>query len=434
MFSRRLRFSLALGSLAALFAALVAVNSRASWRPVSVDFPTSFVSTEPEYVPVEWRQAQLWVHREPMGALALGITQNAPKWVAPSAPLGALWKRAHNWNRAPLSVFTTSSWNSATESVQIDTDPAVSPNTGRIQLWHGDKLFRVVKERGHRNQSNVMKPGPLNLLSLSPDGKRVAASSHLWGYGDHEEDLRGFCALGLVVFDTQTGKQIARQSAVEGAFADVAWSPDSRQLAGITLDGWVFVFDGTTGKLNRKFRAHQWFGAQIAWSPDGKTLVTATNPRMALSPTHLEYALKSGAGLSMGAGEGTITNGQIGDKNRFTVAQAPNGDAAWNGRTERLLKRFDARTGTQIGSAVPLQTGAVDLQFSPDGSQIALGEHEFALILNAQTLATQRRLDIPKPAIPTSTSVPAPVCLAWSDDGATLATSTSRGLTLWRVR
>lgn len=361
----------------------------------------------------------------------LGITQNAPKWVAPGAPLGALWKRAHNWNRAPLSVFTTSSWNSATESVQIDTDPAVSPNTGRIQLWHGDKLFRVVKEHGHRNPSNVMKPGPLNLLSLSPDRKRVAASSHLWGYGDHEEDLRGFCELGLALFDTQNGRQIARQSAFEGAFADVAWSPDSSQLAGITEDGWAFVLDATTGKLRFKFRAHGFWGACIAWSPDGKTLITASNPRVAWSPTHIEFALKAGTGF-MVSGTGKATSGQ--GKDKLIVAIDAKGDATWNGRTERLLKCFDARTGRQIGSAIPLQTGAVDLAFSPDGRRIALGEHEFALLLNAQTLATERRLNIPKPATPGSSSVPAPVCLAWSEDGATLATSTSRGLTLWRVR
>ncbi len=421
MFSRRLHIWLALGSLAALFAALVAVNARLSYRPVVVDFGTSSIFSPPEHLPILWSgNNEVW--------LLANTTGNSKA----TPPLN--WKAAHNWNRARLDLMlAVPNFDGMATFCPAKNFFAHTTEGAEIEFW-SDNSIRRVKERGHRNQSNVMKPGPLNLLSLSPDGKRVAASSHLWGYGDHEEDLRGFCALGLVVFDTQTGKQIARQSAVEGAFADVAWSPDSRQLAGITLDGWVFVFDGTTGKLNRKFRAHQWFGAQIAWSPDGKTLVTATNPRMALSPTHLEYALKSGAGLSMGAGEGTITNGQIGDKNRFTVAQAPNGDAAWNGRTERLLKRFDARTGTQIGSAVPLQTGAVDLQFSPDGSQIALGEHEFALILNAQTLATQRRLDIPKPAIPTSTSVPAPVCLAWSDDGATLATSTSRGLTLWRVR
>ena len=195
------------------------------------------------------------------------------------------------------------------------------------------------------------------------------------------------------------------------------------------MDGFVFVLDAATGKLRLKLRAHKLWGAQIAWSPDGKTLVTASNPRVGMSPTGIEFALKSGTGFMI-RGDGNTTIGE--GKDKIVIAHDSNGDATANGKTERLLKRFDARTGMHIGSALPLQTGAVDMAFSPDGSQIALGEDEFALLLNAQTLATERRLNIPKS--PTAPSVPAPVCLAWSQDGATLATSTSRGLTLWRVR
>jgi WD40 repeat protein len=114
------------------------------------------------------------------------------------------------------------------------------------------------------------------------------------------------------------------------------------------------------------------------------------------------------------------------------LTQKLNGDFTFNGRTERLLKRFDALTGKQIGSVLPLQTGAVDIAFSPDGRQIALGEHEFALILNSETLAPERRLNV----LPTPTAglIQAPVCVSWSPDSATLATSTSRGLMLWRMR
>lgn len=416
MFSRRLQISLALGLLAALFAALVAVNSRLSWRPVAVDFGTSSISSPPEHLPILWEgNNELWLM-----ANTVGNSKATP-------PLN--WKAAHNWNRARLDLMLAlPNFDGMATFCPTKNLFAHTTEGAEIEIWSGDSTYRV-KEHGHRNSSNVMKPGPVNLLSLSPDGTRLAASSHLWGYGDHAEDLAGFCELGLALFDSKSGRQIARQSAFEGAFADVAWSPDSSQLAAITEDGFVFVLDAATGKVRFKFRAHRLWGACIAWSPDGKTLVTASNPRLAWSPMHIEFASKTGTGF-MVSGTGNSTSGQ--GKNKLIVAIDAQGDAMWNGKTERLLKRFDARTGTQIGSALPLQMGAVDLAFSPDGSQIALGEHEFALILNAQTLATKRRLDIPKSA--TAPSVPAPVCLAWSEDGATLATSTVRGLTLWRVR
>ena len=346
------------------------------------------------------------------------------------------WNIVRNWNRKPLPVMqAVLPWSGLEATVcpsndlvaRSQFDGKMNAGIGLINCEGEGALVRSFEEQPHRSPHHSTNAGPVNLLALSPDGKHLAAESHLFNIND-AQDNAGLQYLGLVIYDVASGRQIARQNAVEGNFADFAWSPDSRELAAITSDGWVFVLQAATGKVRLKFRAHQLFGAQIAWSPDGQTLVTATNARGALSPTQLEYDIPFHGILTLSHVKQSLTSQDI------RLVTDKNGDATWNGRTERLLKRFDARTGTQIGSAVPLQTGAVDLQFSPDGSQIALGEHEFALILNAQTLQTQRRLDIPKPAIPTSTSVPAPVCLAWSDDGATLATSTSRGLTLWRVR
>ena len=417
VFSRRLQISLALGSVAVLFAAMIAVNSRLSWRPVSVDF----APTPPRgsgYFPITWRGDKLWIldsHNDHQ--LAVKNYQ---------------WKEVRNWNRKPLPIMCAVHELSGLTVLHPHNDVFVRSREGGYILLPpapGKTAFPAIKERGHRNRFNVMKPGEINLLSFSPDGKRLAASSHLYGYGDHQEKLAGFCGLGLVVFDTQSTKQIARQSAFEGSFSDIAWSPDSRQLAGITVDGFVFVLDATTGKLKRKFRAHKLWGAQIAWSPDGKTIVTASNPRVGMSPTAIEFDLKSGTGFMMRDG-GSTTIGE--GKDKIAITHTSNGDAMANGKTERLLKRFDAQTGKQIGSAISLRTGAVDMAFSPDGKQLALGQHEFALLLNAQTLATERRLNIPKPA--TIVIAPAPVCVAWSQDGATIATSTERGLTLWRVR
>jgi WD40 repeat protein len=409
--SRRLRISLALSSMAALFAALVWVKVRLSYRPVSVESFSGATTSGTQYVPLVWQKSSLWVLANPDG------------WFGLTAPFN--WKTARNWNRTPVDLILASPQSGEMAAFcPAQNLFAQAVDGAKIKVWRASSVVQM-QERGHRNQFNVMKPELIDLLSLSPDGKRLVASSHLGGDGDHEEDMRGFCELGLVLFDTQTGKQIARQSAFEGIFSDVAWSPDSRALAGITVDGFVFVLDAQTGKLQRHFRAHGMFGACVAWSPDGKTLVTATNPRVGMSPLKIEYAFKS-EGRFMGIGA-VIGQG----KNKRVLATDKVGDATWNGKTERQLKRFDARTGKQIGAAIPLQTGAVDLAFSPDGSQLALGEHEFALILNAQTLATERRLDVPTA---TASSVPAPVCLAWSQDGATLATSTSRGVVLWRMR
>ena len=412
-------------SVAGLFGAILWAKARLTWLPVSVALVITSISGRSEYVPISYRGEELWILSDAENRDGLQDGSKLPAFIS---------QKARNWNRAPLRVVC----------VVSDIDPgfgiAVCPSQNlwasagssdsSIRLWHDRTFERTCLWASYRNKYNVMKPGPVNLLSLSPDGKRLVASSHLLGDSVAAEVKAGFCALGMVLFDTRSGKQIARQSAFEGGFTDFAWSPDSAQVAGITVDGWVFVLDAATGKLRLKFRAHQLWGAKIIWAPDGKSLVTGSNPRVALSPTRIEFDLKSGTNFILAlADKTTFDEG----KTKVTISSNPQGDALWNGQTERLLKRFDARTGAPIGTPIPLETGAVDMAFSPDGNQLAVGEHEFALLLNAQTLATERRLDMPKPPPPGFTSPPAPVCVAWAPDGATLATSTARGLTLWRI-
>lgn len=405
--------------MVALFAAIVSVNARQSWRPATVDFATRVGSALHPHTPVAWQGDGLWFLSSFAGGPVLDT--GIKGFRSPN-----LVREAHNWNRAPLPLVVPQSLQNTYGGLGTLCAAhhlfACTSGDGEIQIWRDEKLERTVREKSRARTPQEVMPEQPDILTFSPDGKYLVSSSDLEdGDGTHKSKI-DFCIYGLVLFDVAGGRQLARQSAFEGAFADVAWSPDSREFAGLTLDGWVFVFDSASGKLRLKFRAHQLFGAQIAWSPDGKTLVTATNPRLMMTPRNWKFDLKSGPSFSLGG------SNQIGDK--FTLATKANGDATWNGRTERLLKRFDARTGQQIGSAFPLQTGAVDIAFSPDGKQLALGEHEFALVLNAQTLKTERRLN----ALTVSPTPPAPVCVAWSQDSATLATSTVRGLTLWRMR
>lgn len=426
MFSRRVKILFGVVSLAALMTAILAINARLSWRPVAIQFPPSISSipSAPRHLPIAFRGEGLWL---------LALEEDNALFGTPgrksSAP--SQWQTVRNWNRAPLSIWRGTEFDNGFAAVG-ETRNLFARGRGDewMEIWRNGKKTLALRENGHRNQHNVMQPGPVHLLAISPDGKRLVASSELYGYGDYKENLAGFCQQGMVLFDVQSGKQIARQSAFEGAFTDFAWSPDGREVAGITTDGLVFVLNGQSGKLRLKFRAHGLWGAQIAWSKDGNELVTASNPRLGLSPTRVRFSLKSGTGFMFGAG-GTTTLGE--GKDKIVVATKANGDSTWGGKTERLLKRFDARTGKIIGKPVGLQTGAVDLQFSPDGTQIALGQYDFALLLNAQTLKTERRLVVPlAPSAPGSVALP--VCVAWSSDGRTLATSTQHGLMLWRVR
>ncbi|BCM91265.1 hypothetical protein IAD21_03131 [Abditibacteriota bacterium] len=445
MFSRPLKIAVAVGVALCLLGVMVAVNSALSWRPIVINFPLA-LSTR--YLPMIWKNNELWLlTREDFGlspqqanAVRLlcfcdeNFTDTSFEQLANKVHLQP-WQKARNWNRAPLCIqhAAITDYSSATVGAFSDVAARSRYSSPEIEIWRKNKLLHVVAERPHRNGKHSMPVSLPSLLEFSPDGNRLVTDSSFYGRGIPGGAKTEFCPLGLAVFDVASGRQIVRQSAIEGGFTDFAWSPDSHEIAGITADGWVFILNARSGNLRTKFRAHQLFGAQIAWSPDGKTLVTATNPRLGYSRTCLRVYFKSGGDVSMGDGTKTVVVGK--GTSKVVLVQKANSDITWNGQTERLLKRFDARTGKPIGAALPLQTGAVALAFSPDGEFLAVGEHNFALILDAAHLGTERRLTIPseqqnrKPSV-----IEAPVCVAWSPKGTTLATSTWRGLTLWRMR
>lgn len=412
MFSRPLKIGIAAVSVVGLLAAIVAVNARHSWRPIVVELsPQSSIHSPAAHLPIAWNGEELWL---------LTSSNNAMSSIR--ALVFQDWKVAKNWNRSSFHIIAPVSSEADMIALSRQKNVCVlSHGESRLELWRDRLRIHMLEQRPEDPHVLVDRVRP---LLVSPDGRRLVVSSRYSassdGLSEREDDYPG----NMTVFDLANGRIIARcRNTIGGSLSDFAWSPDSREVAGITANGWVFVLDIPTGKLRLQFRAHQFFGAQIAWSPDGKTFVTGSNTRLGIAPTPLCLDFGDGS-TCLGRGPGTSSVGT-----KLVIVEKPNGELTWNGRTERLLKRFDARTGKPIGSPLTLQTGAVDIAFAPNGEQLAIGEHGFALILNPSTFAIERRLPISSPVRGID-----PVCVAWSPDGATLATSTMSRLTLWRAR
>lgn len=104
-------------------------------------------------------------------------------------------------------------------------------------------------------------------MALSPDSQRFA-----------------FCALNSTVPDdllrlwkwNGPTPQLLQHQKVPGLHVrKVAFSPDSRLLAGVTGEGWIYLWNTGSGRLIRKLGQHTQSVSAIAFSPNGIRLASA---------------------------------------------------------------------------------------------------------------------------------------------------------------
>ncbi len=84
-------------------------------------------------------------------------------------------------------------------------------------------------------------PGRIFCARYSKDGSRIVAGSSLDGRGE------------VRVYETDTGKLVAKLEGAQGAVYAVAYRPDGKQVASAGFDGVVRLNDPQTGKLIKEF-------------------------------------------------------------------------------------------------------------------------------------------------------------------------------------
>lgn len=342
------------------------------------------------------------------------------------APPPFVWKEVPNWNRQGVLLRAATLFRDSQAALARDSSfMARGRGDENLELWRNGKWIRVMREKPLPNRFNLQRPGRVAVMALSADGSRLAGDSHLYGLYDSQETARDFSPLGMVLWDAATGRQIARHSAIEGAFTSLSFSDDGTWLAGTTCDGYIFVFDGKTGQKRRVWRAHRWLASNLAWSRDGKFLVSGANPRLGETVSRYAFHWRFGMGTSGGDTAGTITaSGDKGEK--VTIVTNRSGDTTINGQSDRDLKLWDAQSGKLL-QKWPSASGITALQWSPDDEKIAVGTHGEALLFDAKTWKITRRFPLPN-------DPKSPASVAFSPDGRTLAVASKNALSLWRLR
>jgi WD40 repeat protein/tetratricopeptide (TPR) repeat protein len=209
------------------------------------------------------------------------------------------------------------------------------------------------------------KPLP---LALAPDGKRLATTTDdralavwdiataqrsltlpatVWGYAQavlspdgrwlatvDEAALDG-SGRAVRLWDFATGAEAARLENMYN-YRSLAFSPDSRTLAGASSHGFVSLWNPADGRLKSVLSGHQGIVSDVAFSPDGLFLASAGHDR-----TIRLWEVHSGALERVIRGHRDIIT---------SLAYSPDGDRLVTGSQDGTARVWDLTLDREVGS------------------------------------------------------------------------------------
>jgi WD40 repeat protein len=261
-----------------------------------------------------------------------------------------------------------------------------------VKVWDARTRQALFTLKGHTNN--------VSCVAFSPDGKRLAGGDGLGSSLSLPSRPNAKSVPGVVkVWDAQTGRELLSLEGHPHRVVKVAFSPNGKRLASVSVDNTVKVWDAQTGRelfsiTPKMARGGVYTG--VAFSPDGKRLATGGTM----------WDVQSGQEVLPGVGIGL--NGAFSpDGKRLAWALSGNSVQVWDAQTGKVLL-------TLTGGSVA---------FSPDGERLATAGEGQVKVWDVQT--SQETLTLKAPTGPANV-------LAFSSDGHRLGLVTYAGqVTIW---
>ena len=168
--------------------------------------------------------------------------------------------------------------------------------------------------------------------------------------------------IGVVLWDSNTGKQLRILSAPGHYVLSVAFSLDGSQVLTGSEDQTAKLWDAATGAEIRTFSGHTRRVLSVAFSPDGSRILTGSSDNTAKL-----WDAATGAEIR-------TFSGHIGRVR--SVAFSPDGSKVLTGSGDATAKLWDVATGAEIRTFSGHSGLVQSVAFSPDGSQILTGSRD----------------------------------------------------------
>lgn len=246
------------------------------------------------------------------------------------------------------------------------SDITFTPDGRQLVSAGDDKVIRVwdVAEgrtiRTLRGETGLGDHGRIYAMTLSPDGRWLAAGGYMATYnGENEEDVAA-----IRLYDFASGEIMGLLKGHHNVVVALAFSPNGKHLVSTDQNGVAILWNIDQQRAIHTLEGHQAGVYSVAFTADGERVVTASD---------------DGELRLWQVTDGTLIHRLSGHEGPvLAVTASPQGGYIASGGSDQTIRLWDDRSGQLLKTLAKQPTEVSNLSFSPNGQFLLTGVGEGA--------------------------------------------------------
>lgn len=280
---------------------------------------------------------------------------------------------------------------------------ATASRDGRAIIWNA--------ESGKQEMILGKHMYGVDCVTFSPDGRKIVTISNevpiadIFDRGKFQFDAK------VIIWDAETGKQVALLDKHKNTVNSITFSPDGRNLVTASDDGAAIIWDAASGKQLALLQ-HSDVVNSAEYSPDGKKIITAskdntakiwdaeTGEKLAVLDKHTSYVTSAifspdGKKIITTSVDETAIIWDVEEEGHSVLLPRKDDLTVFYGAPSDVDRRktvtgwgiiYDVMTGKQLATLDKHTDYIREAHFSPDGrTLVTTSDDETAIIWDAET-------------------------------------------------